>query len=91
MTIKAVRTPDERFADLPDWPYAPHYIEDLPGYEGLRMHFVDEGPKDGTVFLCIHGEPTWSYLFRRMAPVFLETGHRFVAVDLFGFGRSDKP
>lgn len=91
MTINALRTPDERFADLPDWPYAPSYIEDLPGYEGLRMHYVDEGPKDAVTFLCIHGEPSWSYLFRKMAPVFLDAGHRFVAVDMFGFGRSDKP
>ena len=85
------RTPDERFKDLPDWPYAPNYIDNLPGYDGLRMHYVDEGPKDAPVFLCIHGEPSWSYLFRKMAPVFLDAGHRFIAVDMFGFGRSDKP
>ncbi len=89
--IKALRTPDDRFADLPGWPYAPKYVEDLPGYEGLRMHYVDEGPKDGVTFLCIHGEPSWAYLFRKMAPVFTGAGHRFVAVDMFGFGRSDKP
>ena len=89
--IPAVRTPDERFANLSGWPYAPHYIDDLPGYEGLRMHYVDEGPKDGVTFLCIHGEPSWAYLFRKMAPVFTGAGHRFVAVDMFGFGRSDKP
>ena len=91
MTIKALRTPDERFDNLPGWDYAPRYIDDLPGYEGLRMHFVDEGPKSGVTFLCIHGEPSWAYLFRKMAPVFTEAGHRFVAVDMFGFGRSDKP
>lgn len=91
MPIKALRTPDERFENLPGWPYAPRYVEDLPGYEGLRMHYVDEGPKDGAVFLCIHGEPSWAYLFRKMAPVFTGAGHRFVAVDMFGFGRSDKP
>lgn len=91
MAIEALRTPDERFQDLPDWPYAPQYADDLPGYEGLRMHYVDEGPKGAPTFLCIHGEPTWAYLFRKMAPVFLEAGHRFVAVDMFGFGRSDKP
>lgn len=91
MTIKALRTPDARFADLPDWPYAPRYIEDLPGYEGLRMHYVDEGQREGPTFLCIHGEPTWSYLFRKMIPVFLGAGCRVVSVDMFGFGRSDKP
>ncbi len=91
MTINALRTPDERFDNLPGWDFAPNYIEDLPGYEGLRMHYVDEGPKDGTTFLCIHGEPSWSYLFRKMMPVFTAAGHRVVAVDMFGFGRSDKP
>ncbi|HPE30734.1 MAG TPA: haloalkane dehalogenase [Parvularculaceae bacterium] len=92
MTIEAVRTPDERFQNLPGWPYAPHYIEDLKGYEGLRMHYVDEGPRDAKVtFLCIHGEPSWAYLFRKMIPVFTGAGHRAVAVDMFGFGRSDKP
>lgn len=92
MPIKALRTPDARFADLPGWPYRPNYIEDLKGYEGLRLHYVDEGPKDATTtFLCIHGEPTWAYLFRKMIPVFLAAGHRAVAVDMFGFGRSDKP
>ncbi len=95
-SIEALRTPDARFANLPGWDYAPNYIDDLPGYEGLRMHYVDEGPSsgqdgDGITFLCIHGEPSWSYLFRKMAPVFTGAGHRFVAVDMFGFGRSDKP
>lgn len=91
MPIEALSTPDERFADLPAWDYAPKYIDDLPGYEGLRMHYADEGQREGPTFLCIHGEPTWAYLFRKMAPVFLQAGHRFVAVDMFGFGRSDKP
>jgi len=91
MAIKYVRTPDENFENLPGWDYAPKYINDLPGYEGLRLHYVDEGPKDGITFLCLHGEPTWSYLYRKMAPIFLEAGHRFVAPDFFGFGRSDKP
>ncbi len=91
MTIKAVRTPDERFQNLPGWNYTPNYIDDLPGYEGLRMHYVDEGPKDGVTFLCLHGEPTWSYLYRKMGPVFTDAGHRFIAPDFFGFGRSDKP
>lgn len=91
MIIDALRTPDDRFANLPDWPFAPHYLEDLPGYDGLRMHYVDEGPRDATPVLCLHGEPSWAYLYRRMAPVFLKAGLRVIAPDLFGFGRSDKP
>lgn len=91
MTIKALRTPEDRFANLKDWPYAPHYVDSLPGYEGLRMHYVDEGPKDAPVFLCLHGEPSWAYLYRKMIPVFLDAGCRVVAPDFFGFGRSDKP
>lgn len=92
MPIKALRTPDARFENLSGWPYAPRYIDDLPGYEGLRMHYVDEGPKNAEVtFLCIHGEPSWAYLFRKMIPVFTAAGHRAVALDMFGFGRSDKP
>ncbi len=90
MTIDALRTPDDRFDNLPGWTFAPRYVEDLPGYEGLRMHYVDEGDGDVT-FLCIHGEPSWAYLFRKMIPVFTAAGHRAVAVDMFGFGRSDKP
>lgn len=92
MTIAALRTPEERFSALPDWPYAPAYVEDLPGYEGLRMAYIDEGPKDAAhTFLCIHGEPSWSYLYRKMIPHFLAAGARVVAFDHFGFGRSDKP
>ena len=87
-----LRTPEERFADLPGFAYAPRYVEDLPGCAGLRAHYLDDGPGDASqVFLCLHGEPTWSYLYRRMIPVFVEAGHRAVAPDLFGFGRSDKP
>ena len=87
-----LRTPDARFDSLPDWTYAPNYIDNLPGYEGLRMHYVDEGPKDaGTAFLCLHGEPSWSYLYRKMIPVFTAAGARVIAPDWFGFGRSDKP
>ena len=85
----ALRTPDERFAGLPDWPYAPHYFE-RP--DGLRLHYVDEGPRDAAkTFLCLHGQPTWSYLYRRMIPVFVAAGDRVVAPDFLGFGRSDKP
>ncbi|WP_421791564.1 haloalkane dehalogenase [Hyphobacterium sp.] len=91
MTIEALRTPEDRFANLPDWPYEPRYIDDLPGYDGLRMHYVDEGPKGAPVFLCLHGEPSWAYLYRKMMPVFLDAGYRVVAPDFFGFGRSDKP
>ena len=91
MTIAALRTPDKRFASLRDWPYTPHYMDDLPGYAGLRMHYVDQGPRDGRVFLCLHGEPSWAYLYRRMIPKFIASGARVVAPDFFGFGRSDKP
>lgn len=92
MTIDALRTPNGRFADLPGWPYAPHYIDNLPGYEGLRWHYIDEGPRKAEhTFLCLHGEPSWAYLYRRMIPPFLASGARVVAPDFFGFGRSDKP
>lgn len=92
MTIKAKRTPDERFANLPDFPYAPKYLDDLPGFEGLRAARIDEGPKDAkSTFFCLHGEPTWSFLYRKMIPKYLNAGARVVAPDFFGFGRSDKP
>lgn len=92
MSIEALRTPDERFEGLPDWPWAPRYVDDLPGYEGLRVHYVDEGSEDaGRVFLCLHGEPTWAYLYRKMIPVFLASGARVICPDWLGFGRSDKP
>ncbi len=91
-TIEALRTPEDRFADLPDFDYTPHYVDDLKGYEGLRIHRVDEGPKDATTtYLCLHGEPSWSFLYRHMIPEFLATGARVVAPDFLGFGRSDKP
>ncbi|MCK7595636.1 haloalkane dehalogenase [Pseudomarimonas salicorniae] len=87
-----LRTPDERFAGLPGYDFAPHYVDDLPGYAGLRVHYLDEGPKDAAVnWLCLHGQPTWSYLYRKMIPVFSAAGHRVIAPDLLGFGRSDKP
>ena len=87
-----LRTPDQRFADLPGFSYAPRYVENLPGCEGLRAHYVEDGPAGARhTFLCLHGEPTWSYLYRKMIPVFTQAGHRSVAPDLFGFGRSDKP
>ena len=92
MSWEFLRTPDERFQSLPGWPYRPNYLRDLPGYEGMQMHYVDEGPRDAEVtFLCLHGEPSWSYLYRKMIPKFVEAGHRVLAPDWFGFGRSDKP
>jgi tRNA(adenine34) deaminase len=88
----ALRTPDARFLDLPGYPWLPQYISDLPTLAGLRMHYLDEGPTDaGLTYLCLHGNPAWSYLYRKMIPVFLEAGHRVIAPDLIGFGRSDKP
>jgi len=90
--MKALRTPDDRFVDIPDFDFPVGYVDDLPGYDGLRIAYVDAGPKDADrVFLCLHGEPSWSFLYRKMIPVFLETGARVVAPDLLGFGRSDKP
>lgn len=92
MVIPALRTPDAAFAALPGHDFAPHWVDDLPGREGLRLHFLDEGPRDAPrTFLCLHGQPTWSYLYRKMIPVFAASGARVVAPDLFGFGRSDKP
>ncbi len=92
MTIEALRTPDDRFANLPDFDFPVGYVDDLPGYDGLRIAYVDAGPKDAErTFLCLHGEPSWSFLYRRMIPVFLESGARVIAPDLLGFGRSDKP
>ncbi len=88
--IEALRTPDERFMHLKGFDYSPHYVEGLPGFDALRMHYLDEGRRDEPVFLCLHGQPTWSYLYRKMIPVFAEVG-RVIAPDLFGFGRSDKP
>ena len=90
--MDALRTPDERFADLPDFPFQPHYVE-VPSGDGgtLRLHYLDEGPPDAAPVLLMHGEPSWAYLYRKMIPVLVETGHRAVVPDLVGFGRSDKP
>ena len=88
----ALRTPDDRFAGLPAYPWPPHYLSDLPALNGLRMHYLDEGLRDAPrTWLCLHGNPAWSYLYRKMIPVFLAAGHRVVAPDLVGFGKSDKP
>jgi haloalkane dehalogenase len=86
--VDILRTPDDRFADLPDWPYRPRY---LTASDGLRLAAVDEGPRDAPVVLLLHGEPSWSYLYRTMVPILLDAGLRVVAPDLVGFGRSDKP
>ncbi len=90
--MKALRTPDDRFKNLPGYAFEPHYV-DVPDGEGgtLRMHFIDEGPRDGKVVLLLHGEPSWSYLYRKMIPGIGAAGHRAIAPDLIGFGRSDKP
>jgi haloalkane dehalogenase len=86
--MDVIRTPDERFTDLPDYAFEPHYatLED-----GIRLHYVDEGPRDAGVVLMLHGEPSWSYLYRHMVPVFADAGFRAIAPDLVGFGKSDKP
>lgn len=84
--MAVLRTPDERFAHLPNFPFAPHYVE----VNGLRLHYVDEGPADAAPVLLLHGEPSWSYLYRKMIPILVAAGHRAVAPDLVGFGRSDK-
>jgi haloalkane dehalogenase len=92
MPVPAKRTPDERFAGLPGYSFTPNYIDTLPGYEGLRVHYIDEGPKlAARTFLCLHGQPSWGYLYRKMIPVFVESGARVIAPDWLGFGRSDKP
>ncbi len=87
MTVPFVRTPDDRFADLPDFPYEPRYRD----IDGLRMAYIEEGSGEAGTFLLLHGEPTWSFLYRRMIPPLVEAGWRIIAPDLIGFGRSDKP
>ena len=82
-----VRTPDSRFEGLPDYDFVPHYVD----IDGMRMHYVDEGPSDGEVILLLHGEPSWSYLYRHMIPPLRDAGLRVIAPDLIGFGKSDKP
>lgn len=91
--MQVLRTPDERFAGLPDWPFVPRYVE-VPNPDGgapLRMAHVDEGPHDAAPVLLLHGEPSWSYLYRAQIARLAAAGHRAVAPDLIGFGRSDKP
>ncbi len=89
--MNLLRTPEDRFLDLPGYPFAPRYLEDLDAAQGARVHYLDEGPADANVtWLCLHGEPTWSYLYRKMIPVFTAIGHRVIAPDFVGFGKSDK-
>ena len=92
--MDVLRTADDRFVDLPDYPFAPNYLE-VPIGDGedatMRVHYLDEGPTDGPIVLCLHGEPSWSFLYRHMIPVLVEAGLRVIAPDLIGFGRSDKP
>lgn len=85
--MKVLRTPDSCFENLPGYPFEPNYVE----VDGMRMHYVDEGPEDGQVVLMLHGEPSWSYLYRKMIPPVAEAGYRVIAPDLIGFGKSDKP
>lgn len=84
---ESLRTPDDRFANLVDYPFAPNYVE----IEGYRIHYVDEGPRDGEPILLLHGQPSWSYLYRHMIPPLADAGYRVIAPDLVGFGKSDKP
>ncbi len=90
--MEVLRTPDERFEKLESYPFAPHYNE-IPDTKGgrLRIHHAEQGRADGEIVLCLHGQPTWSYLYRKMIPIFAGAGHRAIAPDLVGFGRSDKP
>ncbi len=90
----ALRTPDHCFGGLPGYPWAGRYLSDLPALQGLRLHYLDEGGHGGEgqlTYLCLHGNPSWSYLYRKMIPVWTAAGHRVVAPDLIGFGKSDKP
>src|SRR6266542_7119291 len=85
--MEILRTPAERFERLHGYPFDPHYID----VGDIRVHYVDEGPSDAAPVLLLHGEPSWSYLYRTMIPVLVDAGHRCIAPDLVGFGRSDKP
>ncbi len=90
--MESLRTPDDRFADLPGYPFAPNYA-DISDQDGgtLRVHYLDEGPSDAAPILLMHGEPSWSYLYRKIIPSLVDAGHRVIAPDLVGFGKSDKP
>ena len=90
--MESLRTPDSRFEHLSGFDYQPHYLQ-VSDFEGgeLRMHYLDEGPRDGATVLLLHGEPSWCYLYRKMIPIITAAGLRVIAPDLIGFGRSDKP
>ncbi len=90
--MHSLRTPDDRFADLDGYPFTANYVE-IDDQDGgtLRVHYLDEGPADGPIVLCMHGEPSWSYLYRKMIPQLVDAGLRVIAPDLVGFGKSDKP
>lgn len=90
--MKSLRTPDDRFENLPGYDFGPNYLQ-IPDGDGgeLRIHYLDEGPQDGEIILCMHGEPSWCFLYRKMIPVLAAAGYRVLAPDLIGFGRSDKP
>src|SRR5690348_13760845 len=88
--MEVLRTPDDRFANLAGYDFAPHYAEVNHQGTTLRVHYVDEGPREAAPVLLLHGEPSWCYLYRKMIPVITAAGHRAVAPDLIGFGRSDK-
>jgi haloalkane dehalogenase len=91
--LKVLRTPDSAFADIDDFPFAPHYLEITDPDDGtkLRVHYVDEGPRDAPIVLMMHGEPSWCYLYRHMIAPVVAAGYRVIAPDLIGFGKSDKP
>jgi haloalkane dehalogenase len=90
--MQVLRTPDERFEALPDFPFEPHFVEIDDGEGGrLRVHYVDEGPRDGHTVLLLHGEPSWCFLYRHIIPQLVDGGCRVIAPDLVGFGKSDKP
>jgi haloalkane dehalogenase len=90
--MQTLRTPDDRFTNLSGFSFTPNYVDDLPELPGCRIHYLDEGPADAEVtWLCLHGQPTWCYLYRKMIPIFVAAGHRVIAPDMVGFGRSDKP
>ena len=87
--MEFIETPSERFENLKDYPFEPHF--QVVGDAGMRMHYVDEGPRDAAPILMLHGEPSWSYLYRQMIPICVQAGQRVVAPDLLGFGKSSKP
>ena len=90
--MDTLRTPDNRFANLPGYAFEPNYLDDLAGLDNCRIHYLDEGPSDADVtWLCLHGQPTWAFLYRKMIPVLVDAGYRAIAMDHLGMGFSDKP